>query len=120
MCRHPSVCRAQNTRTPLRIKATLLTVNVTLDTREKMEAPARSAVSTNTKKVWGQVLVRIVHQTRSLQLAASPILSANVMLGLQEQMEARARCASKAALIKLMWDLRGVLIVEQAHIHKLS
>jgi len=81
-----------------------------------MEATARSAVPTNTKQVWGQVLVRFVHQTLSLQLAASQIPHVNVTLGIQDKMEARARSATKAALIKLIWDLRGALIVQQANI----
>jgi len=58
-----------------------------------MEAYACSAVSTNTKQVWGLVLALIVYQTLPLQLVApqTPLVSATP--GSQEKMEARARYA---------------------------
>ena len=63
MTTHPSVCRAQNTRTPWRRVTTLLTVNVTLDTREKMEAPARGAVLVHTRRAWALRAVRHAEPT---------------------------------------------------------
>jgi len=65
-------------------------VNVTLGTRGKMEAHARCALSTNTKKNWGLLLALIVHQTLPLQLAALQTPSVNVTLGTRETMEAHA------------------------------
>jgi len=75
-------------------------VNVTLDTREKMEAHARSAVSTNTKLAWDLLLALLVHQTLRRQLEASRTLPVNATQGTKDKMEAHAPCATQA-LIKL-------------------
>jgi len=69
-----------------------------------MEAHARSALSTNTKQAWDQLLALIVHQTLPLQLVASQTPLVNVMPGSQEKMEPRARSAPPA-LLNPEWGL---------------
>jgi len=56
---------------PLQLAATqALHVNVTLGTKEKMEARAPSAKQALIKMVWGQSLVQAVHLHQYLLLAA--------------------------------------------------
>jgi len=59
-------------------------VNVKLDILGKMQAYALSAISLNTKQYWGLLVVLIVHQTPSLQMAASQKAPVNVTLGIKE------------------------------------
>jgi len=90
MTTHPSVCRVQNTRTPWRRVTTLPTVNVTLVTREKMEARARGAALVNTRRAWALRAVRHAQPTLlSLQMRLLVIVS----LGTREKMEAHAYSA---------------------------
>jgi len=79
-------------------------VNVTLGTREKMEARARSAALARIKLNWGLQLVQTVLLHRPLQLAAPRKLHVNVTLDTRDQMETHARSAPPA-LTNLDWGL---------------
>ena len=87
-------------------------VNVTLDTREKMEQHARNAVSTNTKKVWGMLIALLVLRALFLWLAASQKSPVSVTLGIREKMEQHARSALSINT-KLAWGLLIALLVLQ-------
>ena len=67
-----------------------------------METHARSAEQSNTRQGWGLLLALIVHQTHSLQLAASQIPHVNVTLGTRDKTEAHAHSAP-LALTSLDW-----------------
>jgi len=88
---HQSVCRVHNTRTPWRRVTTLLTVNVTLDTREKMEARARVAVLVSTRRAWA---LRAVRHAQPTLLTLLMRLLVIVSLDTREKMEAHAYSAS--------------------------
>ena len=81
-----------------------LPASATLDTREKMEAHARSAAPTRIKMDWGLELVQAVLLHRPLQLAATRKLHVNVTLDTRDQMETHARSAVPA-LTNLDWGL---------------
>ena len=106
-------------------------VNATLDSREQMEAPARSAVSTNTNKSWDRLVALVVHQTVTLQQAASqsqhvsasvtlpcPWASACATLGLRDQVDSHVYSAQLAhtkrtwvlVLANLVWPTQSLLL----------
>jgi len=100
-----------------------LPVNVTMGTREKVEAHAPSALSTHTKHAWGLEFALIVLLTLSLQLAAQHLQLVNAMTilsrpsadarakpGTQKTVEAYARRAVSTNT-KQAWGLVFALIV---------
>ena len=94
-------------------------MNVTLVIREKMEANALSAVSTNTKQAWGLVFALIVHPTLRRQLAAFQRRPVNVTLGMREKMEAYVLSAVSTNT-KQAWGLIFALIVHRTLRHQLE
>jgi len=86
-------------------------VNVTLGTREEMEAHAHCAAKARINLVW-VLLVQTVPRIQYLHLEAPQTPPVNVSVGTREKMEAHARSAVSTNT-KLAWDLLFALIVFQ-------